>query len=105
MSFINSYEGDYEDFVAPEYSAQDILFTSKVDTIYAICLAWPDKKVTIKSLAQSKKTEIKSVTMLGIDGDLEWSSNEKGLTIKAPKKKPCEHAFVFKIVRNSDLIK
>lgn len=105
ISFINSYEGDYADFVAPEYSAQDICFTSKGDTVYAICLAWPDKKVTIKSLAQSKKIQIKSVTMLGIDGDLEWSFNEKGLTIKAPKKKPCEHVFVFKIVRNSDLIK
>jgi alpha-L-fucosidase len=44
--------------------------------------------------------EIKSITMLGDGNELEWElTRGTGLKIKTPKKKPCEHAFVFKIVR------
>ena len=43
--------------------------------------------------------EIKRVTMLGDGRDLEWHRTNQGLVIKTPDKKPCEHAFVFKIER------
>lgn len=99
VAYINSYEDEFEGFEEPEYTPEDILFTYKGNVVYAICLAWPQKQVTIKSLAKLEKSEIKSVTMLGIDGEIEWSLDEKGMTIKSPVKKPCEHAFVFKIVR------
>jgi len=36
---------------------------------------------------------------LGVDRDLEWSLSGEGLKITPPAKKPCEHAFVFKIER------
>jgi len=99
VAFINTYEDEFEGFEEPKYAPEDILFTAKDNVIYAICLAWPDKQVTIKSLAKLEKSEIKSVTMLGIEDELEWSLNEKGMTIKVPEKKPCKYAFVFKIVR------
>lgn len=99
VAFINTYEDEFEGFEEPEYTPQDILFTAKGNVVYAICLAWPQKQVTIKSLVKLKKSQIKSVTMLGIDGELEWSLNKKGLTIKTPRKKPCDYAYVFKIVR------
>jgi alpha-L-fucosidase len=100
VSFINSYEGDYEDFVEPEYSAQDILFTSKGNTLYAICLAWPEDSVIVKSLGTRKLPDIRvrRVSMLGVKADLKWSRNQDGLMIKAPKEKPCEYAYVFKII-------
>jgi alpha-L-fucosidase len=43
--------------------------------------------------------EIKSVKMLGADQELEWKLTSNALVIKVPDQKPCEHAFVFKIVR------
>jgi hypothetical protein len=45
------------------------------------------------------KEEIKRITMLGDGKELDWKLTRKGLVIKTPDKKPCEHAFVFKIER------
>jgi alpha-L-fucosidase len=102
ISFINSYEGDYEDFVEPEYTSEDIVFTSKGDTLYAICLAWPKEKVLIKSLGKNELPNIKitDVSMLGVEKDLKWELSKDGLTIFPPKEKPCEYAFAFKVNLN-----
>ena len=79
------------------YTAEDIRFTVKNDALYAICLGWPGKEVTIRSLRMLYRSEIGSVKMLGVDKELEWRMSGEGLKIKAPKEKPCEHAYVFKI--------
>jgi len=100
------------------YSKKDIRFTVKGDALYATVLAWPGEEVLIKSLVPAEKrkyaindfirdpgyyiyqNEIKSVTMLGDGKELEWDLVKgKGLKIRLPKQKPCEHAFVLKIVR------
>jgi len=46
------------------------------------------------------KEEIKRITMLGHGKDLDWKLTRKGLVIETPDKKPCKHAFVFKIERH-----
>jgi alpha-L-fucosidase len=81
------------------YTAQDIRFTAKDDTLYATCLGWPDEPVKIESYKQLYEEEIESVTMLGFDGELEWSLTRDGLTVVPPPEKPCEHAFVLRIER------
>jgi hypothetical protein len=43
--------------------------------------------------------EIRSVRMLGSERELKWSLGEAGITMQTPAERPCEHAFVFKIVR------
>ncbi len=82
------------------FTAQDIRFTTRNNILYATCLAWPDKEVIIRSLGTKSMPEIKisDVTMLGSDEKLKWTLTEDGLKITAPKTKPCDHAFVFKIV-------
>jgi hypothetical protein len=35
--------------------------------------------------------------MLGVEGALDWSASEAGLTIACPPQAPCEHAVTFKI--------
>jgi len=105
--------GNYLDFRKKmydiQYTAQDIRFTVKDNIIYAICLDWPINEVTIKFMAgvglmhgeafRLYESEIESIKMLGVDEELEWTMTEEGLTIKTPEKKPCEHAFTFKIER------
>jgi alpha-L-fucosidase len=82
------------------FTAQDIRFTTRNNILYATCLAWPDKEVMIKSLGKKSMPEAKiaDVTMLGLDEKLKWTLTEEGLKITSPKAKPCDHAFVFKIV-------
>jgi len=43
--------------------------------------------------------EIKRITMLGDGRKLDWKITREGLVIEAPDKKPCKHAYVFKIER------
>ncbi len=81
----------------PDYTARDIRFTTKENDLYAICLDWPGEQVTIESLGVLWESEIKSIKMLGINEELEWSLTDEGLTIKTPDTKPCEHAYTFRI--------
>jgi len=83
-----------------QYTAEDIRFTVKDDTLYAICLGWPENEVIIKSITEKLyDSEIKSVRLLGVDETLSWKMTKEGLKIKTPDRKPCEHAYVFKIER------
>lgn len=45
--------------------------------------------------------EITSVTMLGCDEPLKWSFDdaERAVKIQTPSRKPCDHAYVFRIER------
>jgi alpha-L-fucosidase len=56
--------------------------------------------VAIDSLKRLYESEIGSIKMLGVDRELEWSLTGENLEIKTPNEKPCEHAYVFKIMRN-----
>ena len=82
------------------YTAKDIRFTVKGDVLYAICLGWPGDAVVIETLPQKLYTsEIGRVRMLGADGELPWAVTPNGLVIRTPDRKPCEHAFTFRIER------
>ena len=84
------------------YTAEDVRFTVKNNALYAVLLGWPGggKRITIKSLSRLYKSEVNSVTMLGIDKELEWSLTKEGLKVRIPNEKPCEHAYVIKILRD-----
>jgi len=82
------------------YTAQDIRFTVKGDTLYAIVLAWPaDRRVTIKSLAAGSphmRREIRSVSLLGSDALLQWARGPEGLTVSLPDPRPTDYVFVLR---------
>ena len=100
------------------YTGKDIRFTVKGDNLYAVVLAWPGDEVLITSLVPAEEREdededlieypgyylypdeVKSITMLGDGKELTWELTKQGLKIKTPEEKPCEHAYVFKIVRD-----
>lgn len=86
-------------------TATDIRFTTKGNTLYAICPGWPGEEVTLKSCRSESPVHadrIAEISMLGVQGDLPWLQDERGLTIKTPFEKPGEHAYTFKIVMNSE---
>lgn len=84
-----------------DHTAEDIRFTTKGNTLYAIALDWPaGKDFIIHSLKKDNglfPSKIKSIQLLGENNDLFFVRNEKGLIIKLPKNKVGNHAFVFKI--------
>ena len=77
----------------------DIRFTAKGNSLYAICLAWPEKEVLIRVLSHeglSGKT-IAAVRMLGSKEVIQWRQTKEGLNLSVPGEKPCRYAFVYRI--------
>jgi len=87
------------------YTAKDVRFTVKGDVLYAICLGWPGDAVVLRTVPQRLyPSEIASVRMLGVADELPWTLTPSGLVIKTPARRPCEHAFVFRIARKHPFV-
>ena len=81
------------------FAGNDIRFVRKGDVLYATFLAWPGERAIVKSLARSVTNgKVTKVSLLGYPGNLKWEQTKDGLEIAMPVEKPCEHAFVFKII-------
>ena len=78
----------------------DIRFTSKEETLYAICMGGPQQSVLIKSLgiaarlADGKPSEIR---LLGYKGKVEWKQESEGLRITIPAEWSGRHMMAFAI--------
>ena len=83
------------------FTSQDIRFTTRGDSLYAIALAWPEHgSVTIKSLATDSglfQRSIEKVELLGSNELLHWRRESSGLTVDLPGGRPCEYAFALRI--------
>ncbi|UCH15748.1 MAG: alpha-L-fucosidase [Bacteroidales bacterium] len=85
-----------------KFTPDDIRFTQKDSILYAFIMGWPGNEyVKIESLASVSEylgiNKITDINLLGYNGILNWTQDEKGLSIKLPGDKPCQHAIVFKI--------
>jgi len=80
-------------------SAVDIRFTAKGNSVYAICLAWPEKDVLVRAMGRKDAgpREIGAVRMLGSTEAIQWRRTDDGLQLSVPREKPCRHAFVYRI--------
>ena len=79
------------------FTAEDIRFAQKGNTLYATTLGSPQKEIVIKTLAGSKATD---VTVMGYPDKLNWKNTENGLMISVPDKLPADIASVFVITGN-----
>lgn len=80
------------------YTAQDIRFTKKGNTLYAIVMAWPKMQTMIASLSTGNvKGRVNKIELLGNNGTLKFSQDKDGLKIFMPANKPCDYAYALKI--------
>jgi alpha-L-fucosidase len=93
--------GSFKDTATRGYTAEDMRFTAKGDTLYALALAWPENgKLTIRSLRTGSdftKREIKTVQMLGSKAPVKWTRTNDGLIVELPSQKPGDYPFALKI--------
>jgi len=85
------------------YSARDIRFTVRGNILYAMTFGWPEKEFLIESTRGLYPGEVRSVELLGVDGELPWQLTAAGLKIERPEQRPCEHVYAFKITRNTSM--
>jgi alpha-L-fucosidase len=65
-------------------SPVDIRFTAKGDSIYALCLAWPDKEVLVRALGKKgvPGRTIAVVRMLGATDEVKWRHTDDGFRFR-----------------------
>lgn len=91
--------GENNETEKPAYSRRDVRFTVKGNVLYATVMGWPGEHAVIETLKRLWPDEIRSIRMLGTDQPLAWKLLDHGLLITTPSRKPCEHAYVFRIER------
>jgi alpha-L-fucosidase len=82
------------------FSAEDVRFTTKGQTLYAIVMGAPQAPVSVRSLGTNAKLlegAIAKIALLGSDEKLRWSQTDDALVIETPKRLPNDVACVFKI--------
>lgn len=79
---------------------EDVRFTRKGDTLYAVVCGWHDSDFMIRSLGTKdlKGSKISSVEMLGSKEKINFKQTSDGLNVKFPSSKPCEIAYTFRIL-------
>ncbi|QBG46848.1 hypothetical protein EGM51_05350 [Verrucomicrobia bacterium S94] len=93
---------DGKDKNIPHWGAEDIRFTQKGKILYAIVLGWPGEELKVQVLGSAGKLhpgDIQSLELLGCEEALEWTQSPEALTVRFPKEKPCDFAYVLKIRR------
>jgi len=82
------------------YTAADVRFTTRGNTLYAIFLGKPKATATIASLATGAGLcggQVKAVSLLGTDAALKHTQDDKGLHVTFPAKLPHDLAVALKI--------
>ena len=91
-------EGAFTDTARDAFTAADIRFTRKGNTLYAFLLAYPQGEALIKSL---EAANVAGVRMLGSDESIRWSQEDGGLRLSAPATPPCDYVCAYAIELNS----
>ncbi|HWB54740.1 MAG TPA: alpha-L-fucosidase [Tepidisphaeraceae bacterium] len=83
-----------------EYTAEDIRFTTRGNTLYVFTLGIPFGDIKIKSLgtASSLTQPIRQITMLGSNTPIIWHQEPDQLLIPRPTDRPTLDTTCFKVV-------
>ena len=82
------------------FTARDIRFTTKGQTLYAFVMGWPEKEVVIDSVGTAAKPEagkVLSVELLGFKGKVRWAQEATGLKVRMPAEQPSDYSITLKI--------
>jgi alpha-L-fucosidase len=90
--------GAFNDTKTQTFTAEDIRFTTKETTIYAIALAWPrDRRLLIRSLGFNSAARVRKLELLGSAALIRWSQHPDGLTVELAAEPPGKFAYAFRI--------
>ena len=81
------------------YTAKDLRFTTKKNTVYVLVLDWPGNNAVLKveHLNAQEIGDVTSVTFVPNGQKLEWEQKEDGLYITLPSHPVGEYAYAFKV--------
>ena len=96
-------EGPFGDTKRGAFTSEDVRFTTRGDTLYAIVLDWPASgRVAIRSLARASphlSGEIARVELVGSRDPVPWTRGEDGLHVDVSSARRGTHAFALRIAK------
>ncbi len=92
--------GHLADMKFDGFTEEDIRFTMRDGQLYAIAMGWSESgMLSIKALSTGNFNEkITKIELIGHNGEIKFDRDVKALNIQLPAKKPCKHAYVFRIM-------
>ncbi len=91
--------GSFQDAATKPYTPQDIRFTTRGKTLYAIAMGWPtDGSLLIHSLSSGVSFKVGSVSLLGSDEKIHFEQEGDGLHLELPAHHPDMYAYSFRIL-------
>jgi alpha-L-fucosidase len=91
-------KGDFNDNIPP-YTSNDIRFTTKGDTLFAIVMDLPKDGKTVITSLPVEKYQIKTIELVGTNEKLKFMQNSKGTMVELPLVIPSKFAFALRIVK------
>jgi alpha-L-fucosidase len=93
--------GPFHDTETQAYTAEDFRFTQKDGVLYAIELDWPPNRTAViqslKAVTLGRDKRIKSIRLLGSQGNLSFQQFPERLEIHLPERPPGKYAYVLRI--------
>jgi alpha-L-fucosidase len=101
--------GSFNDTKRQPFTGEDMRFTVKGDTLYAILLGWPESgTAVIRSLSSHLplyRHEAFEITLLGSHETRPWIRDADGLKVQLPTQKPAGPAYTLKLTLKMPLTK
>jgi len=93
-----SASGPFADQKIP-FTAKDIRFTKKMDTVYAIALGLPKEKTMIRSMgSDAKNGAVERIEMVGSDEKIQWRQTPDATEIEPSQIYPSADAVSYRII-------
>jgi alpha-L-fucosidase len=92
-------DGAFTDTERADFTGQDIRFTRRGDTLYAIVMAWPGAQARINALgsASGHLAQIRSIELIGYDAAVTWHQHADALVVDMPTTPIGNYAVVLRI--------
>jgi len=92
-------DGAFTDTERADFTGQDIRFTRRGDTLYAIIMAWPGAQARINALgsASGHMAQIRSIELIGYDASVTWHQHADALVVDMPATPIGNYAVVLRI--------
>ena len=92
--------GNFNEDKQKGFTADDVRFTAKGSTLYAIVMGWPEKEAVVRALGMASPQDpgkIQKVELLGNKGEIKWKQDDASLRVEMPAEKISDVAITLKV--------